>query len=48
MIIETWKIVAMLPPLMVWLGLYLYIRKIEKKVQQLEQTTASMSLGNDL
>lgn len=34
---ETWKLVAMIPPLLVWFGLFLYHQNVEKRLKRMEE-----------
>ncbi len=34
---ETWKIVSAVPPLLVWCGLFLYLMKVDRRVQNAEK-----------
>jgi len=34
---DNWKLVAAIPPLLVWFALFLYLVRIEKKLKAVEQ-----------
>ena len=34
---ETWKLIAAVPPLLVWFGLFLYLGKVERKLKNVEE-----------
>lgn len=38
---ETWKLIAMAPPLLIWAGLFLYVRGVEKRLSAAEERLKS-------
>jgi hypothetical protein len=34
---ETWKLLAAVPPLVVWISLFLYMNKVEARLKSLEK-----------
>lgn len=33
---ETWKLLAAVPPLVVWVSLFLYINRVERRIKAVE------------
>ncbi len=40
---ETWKLIAAVPPLIVWLCIYAYLRRVENRLKEAETLADSIS-----
>ena len=40
---DTWKLIAMAPPLIIWAGLFFYLKSVEKRVAEAEKRLDGLS-----